>query len=68
VIYGYLEEDHPVWDSVANRRCRSHGLEGVRQHVRADEWMAAGAAMHRDDVVSFVLDRLIATTLQAEKP
>jgi predicted ATPase len=58
IIYGHLEVHHPVWDNVAGRRGRSRGLEIVREHPQADQLMARGSAMGRDQFVDFVLDQL----------
>jgi predicted ATPase len=66
VIYGHLDLHQPVWDNVAGRRGRSRGLEIVRQHPRADQLMARGAALDRDQIVAFVLDQLDAADETAE--
>jgi predicted ATPase/class 3 adenylate cyclase len=58
VVYGHLEAHHPIWDNAAGRRGRSRGLEIVRRHQRADQLMARGAAISRDEFITFVLDQL----------
>jgi predicted ATPase len=58
VVYGHLEVHHAIWDNAGGRRARSRGLEIVRPHPHADQLMARGAAMGRDQFVAFVLDQL----------
>lgn len=56
VIYGHLDAHHPPYSEVDGRL---RGLQLVHQHPRADQLMARGAAMDRDQLVAFVLEQLV---------
>ena len=57
IIYGHLDAHHPAHGEAGARR-RSCALRVVRQHPRAEQFMALGAAKDRDQLVAFVLDQL----------
>jgi hypothetical protein len=57
ILYGYLQL-HPPWPFPGAERARLSGIEAVRQHPHADELLARGAAMDRDQVVQYALEQL----------
>jgi hypothetical protein len=58
VLYGHLEAHRPPWGIPAVRRARERGLDRVRQLPQLDALMARGAAMNRDQLVSYTLVHL----------
>jgi predicted ATPase/DNA-binding SARP family transcriptional activator len=55
VVLGYLEAHRPSWHAPPIRRARSRALDATRTLRTADDLMARGAEMSRDEVVEFVL-------------
>jgi hypothetical protein len=58
VLYGHLEAQHSPWAIPAVGRARQRGLDRVRQLAECDLLMARGAAMNREELVAYTLDRL----------
>ena len=58
VIYGHLTLNQPTWDAGSGARNRTRGIDLVRAAERGPEGMDRGAAMDRNDLVSFIIDRL----------
>ncbi len=55
VVCGHVDAHHPVWrDSDAHHE----ELQAAHRHPDADDLMARGAAMDRDQLVAFVVDQL----------
>jgi hypothetical protein len=58
VIYGYLDAHQPPWGVARGHHARQRGLDRVRQLADYDLLMAQGAAIDRDELVAYSLDRL----------
>ena len=58
VLLGNLEAHHPPLTAQFTQRQRSQALEQVRKHQQAQEWMAEGAGLDRDQVVAYALQQL----------
>lgn len=56
-IVGYLQKNAPSWPGLHTYR-RNQTLDIVRLHEQAADWMAAGAAMGRDQIYGYTLAQL----------
>jgi len=56
-IVGHLNTQENTWDGQV-RGSRQHTLDLVGPDYRADEWLAEGAAMTRDEIAAHTLDYL----------
>ena len=59
VIYGHLEaHQHRPWDNQVVRQRRLNGLAAMGQYSHSEQWMARGAGLDRDALVTYVIAQL----------
>ena len=59
VIYGHLEaHQHRPWDNQVVRQRRLNGLAAMGQYSHSERWLARGAGLGRDALVTYVIAQL----------
>jgi hypothetical protein len=59
IIYGHLDAHHLPYSDIDRE---DRGRQSLHRHPGVDDLMARGAAMDREQLLTFVLDRLAHTT------